>query len=54
LLDAEPARPQTVRQALAPAAKKPHSGFWRFPPVGHIKGEWSCCGSTRYHDQFCM
>lgn len=34
--------------------KTPHPGFWRFPPVGQIKGEWSCCGSSRYHDAFCV
>jgi hypothetical protein len=40
--------------AAGGGAKRKHTGFWRFPPVGHIKGEWSCCGSTRYHDQFCV
>lgn len=33
--------------------KKKHAGFWRYPPVGHIKGEWSCCGSSSYHDEYC-
>lgn len=60
-VSAGPARPasavriQDSKSAVAAVGpKKRHTGFWRFPPVGHIKGEWSCCGSTSYHDQFCV
>ena len=44
----------TIAPQSASKAKRKHSGFWEYPPMGQIKGKWSCCGCSSYHETFCI